>query len=260
MHGNFNNNMNTMISENNVANLLLHLNGEYIFDTVQRYINDRVPYYPVQNPNIVYSIKQSYNALIAQYDIEKEAIEASYDAYRRIINMICYDFALNFIGNEEIDLYSAAYYLYDFLVSNYFNNMVNFFVNFIIRERNSIYNSMNLNDVKKNKDTNTIYCKKFYSDPKIAIISANLEEVISNICVYDIYLDQIIDIVYKNDINVANYLKSIIQSADNNFFRNQYVRFLSPGSDKRATIITSIRLALHQIYAVNNREGAVYVQ
>ena len=252
MNGNLNNNMNSMISENNVASLLLHLNGEYIFDAVQKCISERVTYYPVTNPNIVYSIKQSYLALIAQYDIENEAFEAANESYLRIIQMICSDFALIFnpYQDESIDIYSAAYYIYDFMVSNYYNHMIEFFVNFIGREKNGIYSLMNLNDAKKSKDTNTIYCKKMFSDQKIAIISANLEEVLDNICSFDIDLNQIIDTVYKNDINIAMFLKRIIASADNNFFKNQYVNYLRQGSDKRPTIITSIRLALQKEYSI----------
>ena len=252
MNGNLNNNMNSMISENNVASLLLHLNGNYIFDAVQKSINDRVPYYPVVNPNIVQSIKQSYLALIAQYDIENDAINAANESYMRIIQMICSDFMLIFnpYNDENIDLYSAAYYIYDFTVSNYYNHMVEFFVNFIGRERNGLYNLMNLNDMKRSKDTNTIYCKKMFSDQKIAIISANLEETLNNICCFDITLEQVIDTVYKDNMNIANFLKRIIISADNNFFKNQYASYLSKESDKRPSIITSIRLELQRIYSV----------
>ena len=102
---------------------------------------------------------------------------------------------------------------------------------------------MNLNKVRKNKDSSTVYCKKVLSDPKVAIISANLEDVLNNMIAYDIGLDTIIRTVYTDPV-ISNYLSTLITSNTGLFFKEQYGFFLN--SDKRPTIITNIRYAIQQ--------------
>lgn len=244
MNGNLNNTMNDLMTENDIAVLFLHLSDGYIFDIIQNNIEDRVPYYQTNNPNIVYSLHQSFKNLESQYSLDKDAYHKMNEAYLNIIQILCEKFNISVNINNETDLYTAAFYMYEFLVSNYYDFMVRFFVRFIMNEKNFIYNSMNLNNVRKNKDSSTVYCKKVLSDPKVAIISANLEDVLRNMVAYDISLESIIRTVYAENPIVANYLSGLIVSNTGLFFKEQYGYFLN--SDKRPTIITNIRYAIQQ--------------
>lgn len=243
MNGNLNNAMNDLMTENDIAKLFLHLSDGYIFDIIQNNIDDRVPYVQTHNPNIVYSLNQSFKNIESQYSIDKSYYDKMNETYLSIIQILCGKYNISINLTNETDLYTAAFYMYDFLVSNFYNCMIQFFVKFIMNEKNFIYNSMNLNNVRKNKDSSTVYCKKVLSDPKVAIISANLEDVLNNMIAYDIGLDTIIRTVYTDPV-ISNYLSTLITSNTGLFFKEQYGFFLN--SDKRPTIITNIRYAIQQ--------------
>ena len=254
MNGNLNNTMNDLMTENDIAVLLLHLSDGYVFDIIQNNINDRVPYYQTNNPNVVYSLNQSFKNIESQYSLGKDAYDKINETYLSIIQMLCSQFNICVNITNETDLYTAAFYMYEFLVSDFYNCMIRFFVKFIMNEKNFIYNSMNLNNVRKNKDSSTVYCKKVLSDPKVAIISANLEDVLNNMIAYDISLDSIIRTVYTDPV-VANYISTLISSNTGLFFKEQYGFFLN--SDRRPTIITNIRYAIQQECGVMDNPNIV---
>lgn len=244
MNGNFNNNFDSLESENTIAALLLHLSDSYVFDAIETNIQNRVPFYPMQNANIVYSIRQKFNNIEANYQLDQNAYNEINDVYLRIIDLLCQRFNFTLNPGENLDYYTAAYYLYEFLVCQYHDRMINFFSQFIISEKDFIYKSMGLNDVRKNKDTSTLYCKKVIADPKVAIISANLDNVLNNMIEYDINIGQILHFAYSDNLMVATYLSALI-NPNGNFFKEQYAAFLF--SDKRPIIITNIRIELQKI-------------
>lgn len=246
MNGNLNNTMGDLTTEKDIAVLFLHLDSDYVYDLINNNIDNRVSYYPVtNNPNAVQSLSMTYKNIESQYGLDQQQCEMIAENYRNIIRLLCSRYNLSVaIADDGIDLYTAAYYMYEFLVSSYYEMMIKFFVSFIMGEKNFIYNSMNLIDARKNKDSSTIYCKKILADPKIAIISANLESVLYNMISYDITLDQIINTVYKNNPSVAVYLNSLMSSNTGLFFKEQYGYYLT--SNMGPHIITDIRLRLQQ--------------
>lgn len=247
MNGNINNNLDSFESENTIASLLLHLSDNYIFDTIEQNIQNRVTFYPVQNPNIVYSIRQKFHNIEANYQLDQSAYNEINNTYARIIDLLCRSFNITLNARDNLDIYTTAYFLYEFLVSDYQKRMTNFFVQFIISEKDNLYRSMNLNDVKKNKDTSTLYCKKVIADPKIAIISANLESVLNNMIGFDISIEHILYYAYNDNAILYNYLKDLI-NPNGDFFKEQYGSFLC--SDKKPTIITNIRMELQKACGV----------
>ena len=139
-----------------------------------------------------------------------------------------------------MDLYSAAFYLYDFFVANFNTNLITFFYNYIVRERAEIYDALNLVEFRKNKDSSTIYGKKIYKDIKIAIINANIDRVIQYICGFDIRLSDIFSIVYAQK-DLAYFMSTLVGDAGD-FFNKFYVEILN--SAIRPILITNIRLAI----------------
>lgn len=245
MNGNLNNIMNDLTTEKDIAVLFLHLDSGYVYDLINNNIDNRVSYYPTtNNPNAVQSLSMVYKNIESQYGLDASQVAAIAENYKSIIRLLCTRYNIGANIDENSDLYTAAYYMYEFLVSSFYELMIKFFVSFIMLEKNFIYNSMNLVDARKNKDSSTIYCKKILADPKIAIISANLESVLYNMVSYDISLDQIINIVYKDNPTVANYLNSIMVSNTGLFFKEQYGAYLMGNMGPH--IITTIRMRLQQ--------------
>ena len=71
------------------------------------------------------------------------------------------------------------------------NILVNFFTSFIINNSDSLYKNLNLESLKKSKDSSTIYGKSIYDTPKYILISANLEKVINYISTLDVTINNI---------------------------------------------------------------------
>lgn len=232
-------------TENELAVVLSHYSDQFVFTVIKDAIEYRFERVPIVGlPNVVAAWEQNFKAIVAQYGNIEEVNRVRNETYRQIIDIICKEFGLEFTIDDSIDLYSAAYHLYDFLVSNFTNNMVTLFANFIYKERANLYESLNLSNLKKNRDSSTIYGKKIYKDIKLAVINANIDMVISEVCAMDMPLYNIISIVYGNNSELKRYLISII-SAGPDFFNKAYVSVLN--SDIRPDMITNIRFKLQEI-------------
>lgn len=231
-------------TENEVASVLSHFNTDFIIDIIRQNIlnKDRTMFLPMAN--IVTSYEQNFKDIAVRYPGEIQQISSvRLKTYAEIIDELCHYYNLQFNDNGELDYYSAAFYLYDFLVSNFSSHMCFFFANYIYRERNSIYDAMHLNDLKKNKDTSTTYGKKVYKDVRLAVINANIDRVIANMETFDIPLSTILSIIYP-DKSVVNYIMQII-SPIYDFYNSIYVPCMN--KDTRPILITNIRLLIQQM-------------
>lgn len=234
-------------TENELAEVLSHYSSEFVFSIIDKSMSNRFLTVPsVAIPNVVGAWEQNFKAIIAQYgsDSTMEVARVRSETYREIIDAICKEFNLNFTIDDSVDLYSAAYQLYDLFVCNFAESLTTFFANFIYRERSSLYDSLGLTDMKKNKDSSTIYGKKIYKDIKLAIINANIDMVIREVCAMEFPFHAIISLICGNASELKKYILTIV-SADNTFFQNAYVTALN--SDIRAELITAIRIKLQKL-------------
>jgi len=240
---NSNNSEYAIVTDNEVAQILSHFNNDYVYATVTRSISEKLRPYSMSLPNIVISYEQYYKQATDNYPDVKDAIwEARNGVYEQIIKLLCDAYQLVF--NDTEDLYSSAVYLYDFLVSNFQNNIITFFTNYILKEKNSIYDLLNLGALKRNKDTSTMYSKKIYKHTRLGIICANLERVIDNINNFDIDFNTYVDIVYGYDNrNIAKHIQ-LVTSPINNFFKTYVASCFN--TSMRPVLITSIRLKLQE--------------
>ena len=249
---NANSQMYNVVTENELAEVLSHYSSEFIFSIVDNAMKARYNNVPIAAiPNVVAAWEQNFKAIIETYgsDFAREVYTVRDETYREIIDCICKEFGLNFTIDDSIDLYSAAYHLYDLFVCNFMNSLTSFFANFIYKEKTMLYDSLGLADFKKNKDTSTIYGKKNYKDIKIAIINANIDLVVSEICKMDIPFHLVINHVCTNN-EVKKFIISIV-SSDDEFFTRVYSSMLN--TDIRSDIITSIRFKLQEIVIAHDQ-------
>lgn len=232
-------------TENELAEVLSHYNSDFVFSVVDDAMKKRFQTVPIiAMPNVVAAWEQNFKAIIAQYGeaSTSEVFRVRDETYREIISTICNEFGLNFTVDDTIDLYSAAYHLYNFLVSGFIDSMTSFFANYIYKERSNIYEALRFADLKKNKDSSTIYSKKIFKDIKLAIINANIESVISYVCSMDIPFYNVIQMIFGFNSEMSKYYTTIISSADNDFFNRVYIPVLN--CDIRPEVITGIRLKI----------------
>lgn len=242
-----------VVSENELSVVLSHYNSQFVFDIVSDAIqkrNTNISIIPA--PNIVGSLETNFKTIMEQYnyqDAKDEVMKVRFETYKEIINMICTNCNLSFNFTDATDLYSTAFYMYDFYVSNFSQYLISFFGGFILKERNSIYDKLNLAEMRKNKDSSTIYGKKSYKDIKLAIINANIDAVVYDLMSFDIRLPQIIATVIP-DRNIANFLMNVA-SDNGDFFRVMYGGCLN--GPLHANLISEIRFML-QKYAIAQEE------
>ena len=234
--------------DNRLAGILSQFNDDYIMDVVNDSLADRIRLYNLPRPNVVNAFETVFKELTNGFEMRNEEILATrLRVYSNIINMICNYYSLTFIPSDETDLYSIAYWLYDFLVSNFTENLKNFYAFFLITERDSIYTGLGLADMKKANDGSILlYSKKLFKNPKLASIHCNLEYIISQINNFDISLQTILRYVYQSNPNISSYISSMVSDDTGMFFKNFYQAYVLNSKDS-ADILTYIKLSLQQI-------------
>ena len=239
-------------SENNLTELLAHFDSDFVLNIIEDKISNRV-YVPIQQANIICSFEKNFETMREMFPGDGENINSVRTrVYTDVITMLCTGFNLNFMVDESTDLYTLAYYLYEFLVSDSGPIMINFFASFIINNKDSLYNSLNLETTRKSKDSSTIYNKRIFDDPKYVSISANLEKVLNHIITIDISLDNIIQSTYANP-KIINLLAESISDKGNYF--EQYYCSLLKRPDELPVILTDIRLLLQKL--LTNRSTTI---
>lgn len=229
-----------VVSTKEAASIISRFTPEMVQDTVEEVLQNKYRNYSMTLANIVESIETNYR--LAQSGIPEYSTEVASqrnDTYLQIINMVCSAHQLRYLPKEGEDIYSAAYYIYDFLISKFNLYLINFFVNYINREKNMIYENLEL--AAKRKDASS-YSKKLYknSNSKLATIHANLEYVLENVCVYDIEFDDFLELAYIPDRTISRYLQgSLLDEGD--FFHRIIVQYYK---NNYATLTTQIKFAL----------------
>ena len=237
----------SIIKEGELSTILQRFDNDMIFDVVETNLQNKYRDYSSNLSNVVHSLEQNFKQAKEIYGEDQQILEKQKEIYIQIINQICryYEIQISIASEENINLYSAAFYMYSFFVSDFSRNVTTFFMNYIIREQDGLYNTLVIED-KRIKDTSSSYSKKIYSDnPKLAAIHAHLEEITANICEFEIDLDNYIQTIYFDNKTVGNYLCSIIEEPmPGNTFANFIVPFFQT---YRPIIITDIRLSLQEI-------------
>lgn len=231
-------------TENEISVILSHFETEYVFNIIKDNIENKNKPYQMNMPNIVASFEKYFKELISVHesDIDKANIEkVRTETYQEIVDILCAHYGLQYNYNEIQDIYSLAYYMYDFLVSRYNENLTGFYTNYIINEKNPIYDALQLAEVKKNKDSTTLYNKKMYKNTKLAVINSNLERVINAMGGFDITYETILNTIYTQP--VARFLFNNT-APTHDFFKDIYMNSMT--GITRPILITNIRLEIHR--------------
>ena len=237
--------------ENEIAYVLSKFDDDFVYNTVDESINNIFKYFTFRlMPNIPQGYETNFRCLLIDYpDASQEILQKRNEVYRNILKILCdrYQIAYEDYDDNQFNLVTSVTYMYHLLVSGFISTAMNFFVNYIIKEKDGLYRSLNLDEQKKNKDISTIYSKKVFEDPKLGIICANIETVIKNICEMDIPLNTYISIAYNNE-PIAQYLNNVL-SPTNDFFKT-YIKPIVYG-DNAISFVTEVRLNLLNCNTVN---------
>lgn len=237
-----------IVSDSEIVSTISNFADDMIMDVIYRNAENKFRPYQVYVGNLVTAIENTFKANYENYpQYNIETIQRRTETYSNILSTLCSLHSLSLDLDENTDLYSLTYFLYDFTISKFTINIVNFFANYIIRETNSIYEYLHLSEMKKNKDSSSAYSKKlFKGNSKLATIHANIEIVIDSICGFDIDLPTLI-MVTTNDINITNLISNNINEITS-LFKVLFVPYIKDPR-YRAVIITMVRMRLQEMEA-----------
>lgn len=241
------NNDYTIVSDREIASILNYFTPEMVRNVLDDVLQDKMRSYTTNIGNMVNAYETNFRIALSDYpEFSNDLVKIRDEAFKSIMNQVCGFHNIDWELEVGMDLYTVAFYTYQFLVSDFKRNITRFFSNFILREKDNIYASLNLGEIKKGKDSSSAYSKKVYNgiDNKIITIHANLDYVLTQISGFDIDLNTIIDNTYAGDKNVIALLQNVLADKGN-FYKMFYVGTLN--SSDRAELITAIRLQLQQL-------------
>lgn len=237
-----------IVSDSEIVSIISNFSDDMIMDIISRNVENKFRPYQYYVGNLISAMESVFKSNNENYpQFFAESNQRRNEMYFNILNYLCSLHGLSLNIDENTDLYSLTYFLYDFAISRFTINIINFFANYIVNETNSLYEYLNLSEAKKNKDSTSVYSKKvFKGNSKLATIHANLEVVIDTICGFDIGMETLIGIT-TNDKNITSLLTSNI-SEIHNLFRVLFVPYINDPR-YRAVIITLVRMRLQEMEA-----------
>lgn len=235
----------SVVTNAEVADVIAHFSDEMIMDIVEKNLMNRLSF-TVQKANLVHSLeedfKQSFQLYPAYY---QEFSQKRFDLYSKIIQKICDFYNISCSSTSDTnEIHSRAFYLYSLFVSDFSNYVVRFFTNYIIREKNALYDFMEAELTAKNKDYNALYSKKIYSNNtnhKLVAIHANLDFVVDNICAFDINIESFIRNALYGQPQIIKYLTLVISENNGDLFSQHIVPFVQ---QNKTMILTYLKLSL----------------
>ena len=240
-----------IVTNAEVSYIIAHFSDEMILDILEKNISHE--YENFKKNNLVCALEEDFKKCFDLYpDMGIELTEKRTHIYQLIVNRICqYNGILCEDPANADELFSQAYFLYSFLVSDFSTIVINFFTNYIIAEKNTLYELMENYLSSRNKDFNTAYSKRIYKggNNKLIELHANLNIVIDNICAFDIDFFTFSRYAFSTNPQLYNYLNLMITESCGELFRTQVVPFVM---QNKPNILTMIKLSLQDYAELNS--------
>jgi hypothetical protein len=197
-----------------ISVILSQFDSGYIMDIVEDTLTQIFNNFDViPRPNVVQAFETNFKELYNVYPSDIDNInQCRLESYMSIIDIICKKYNLRFIQPDDLDLYTIAYFLYDFFVSKFNFYLINFYARYIMAEKDNIFTNMNLEAARNNKDMSTTYNRlAFENDEVLSIIAANLPMVLKNLSASTPVPDHVVYYyTYGNNPVVINIFESTI--------------------------------------------------
>ena len=242
--------------DNALTAVLNKFDDNYIMDTILYSIKNRFRLYDQSMPNIIYGYEQEFIEITQGFSSNQDDIaDKRLNTYANIIQTLCDTHNIVFNNSDNVDMYSAASFLYKFLVAEFTGNIITFFTNFLIRERSGIYNSVRGQIELKKNDGSMVYSNKLFKSEKMSFIHANIGYVLNDISEYDIDLYTILDLIYS-DKNISRYIFSLVTD-NGTFFKSFFVPYIMDavtGSELQTMIKLNLQTCASELMEIDTRE------
>ena len=214
-------------AETELAVILSHFDESYIYNVMDDNLNMlNQKFNSVSMPNITNSFEDNFKAIQLHYPEKRdEVLQTRYDTYYQIIEMLAKRFQFEFRPSDDMDIYTVAYYTYDFFLANYHAYIIKFLTHVIGTQCEVLYNALGMEQFKKNKDISTSANKQLYKNQHLAVLCSNIDMVCTYIKDMDFSMEQILNICYDNNYTtVSIFLQHIFPIYD--FYKTYYSTLL----------------------------------
>lgn len=240
----------TITTQGELGVILQNFDPDMIYSVLENNMESKYREYEFNLTNLVISYEYTFKDLTTQYGTDKDILRVRDDTYRLIAGMILKFHNIEMLDTEtELDTFTVSSILYELFVSNFTSYITRFFVTYIYREKDSLYNMLlSIEEDKKLKNNSILYSKKLYEDdPKLAALHAYIPKIIESMCGFNISLHEYIATAYKYEPEKANLLNSLLVNNDY-FYSNHVVPFVKM---HMVRIITDVRLTLQSTLPTN---------
>jgi|GEM_PF-4734161 len=242
-------------NEYNVAEIIQHYDINYILDIISNKVNNINYASTLVEPNIIDVLMETFKMMEENEPGDVENIkQIREDVFINITQFLCNYHTIQFSEPNEMEsLYTASRYLYDFLVCNRVNYMINFFVTYIMNNTDSLAYALNADEAAKARDTTSTYVKRTYTNPKFGIIIPNISTILQLIGTLDISLNDLFTYAYKHP-SIISFLDETYSDNSNTFFNRFY---MGPVRDREIEpiMITNISLALQKLIGDKSQQN-----
>ncbi len=137
-----------------ISMLLKYYNSDILISQIDQKIANRNQF-DLISPNLIDSFENNFNELRKKYPEDINNItDVRERLYIDIINKIQANCGIiDIVDLGGVNIYDLTSVLYSFFISDYVNNIIKLFANFIFTQRTALYNDLNLDQFKKDKDS-----------------------------------------------------------------------------------------------------------
>lgn len=228
-------------AETEIAVILSHFDTNYVYGIMEDKLREvTIKFNPVSTPNLTNSFEDNFKAILLNYpESREEILQTREQSYFEIIAMISNKFNFQFTPTVDMDSYGVSNLLYDFFVSNYHVYLVKFVTKYIINECEVLYNALQMEQFKKDKDVTTLSNKKLYDNSHLAIICSHLNLVIDYMTELDFSMEQILNVIYNNNYTFTSvFLQHVFSRIP--FYTMFYVNMVN-NPEVKADLISAVR-------------------
>jgi hypothetical protein len=235
-----------------IGTILANFDSDNIMHIVDNSILKKFRPFDEPMPNMVDVLERNFIALLQNApDYTEKIKDVRTETYIEIISRIIDYYQLSMTTElEDLDpenIHTIAKFLYDVFISRFTDNMINFFVSYIIDNADNIYSYLkSMDNINRPRD-NGAYAKSNFLEEKFILIHANANMVIYNIAGYDISLNTLFNYFFGPQI--ASYLNSLIEDT-NDIYKYHYAQYIR--SSYGPEVITRIKLELQSRTFQNN--------
>lgn len=239
-----NNYVGSIDTDGAIGSILSNFDSSWIMHTISDSLNMKFRPFEEPMPNFVDILNRNFdmtNAAAPDYKEETERVRT--ESFKEIIETICNYYGLSFTESFDdiypTELYGIAHTLYDIFISRFTDYTIDFFINYIINNSDSIYAYL-LNDETVKKPKEKDIPPGTYIDPKFYLIHSNLNKIILNMASYDISLEVLLS-YFVDPASAARLTQLLHDTGD--IYKFHYVIYLQ---DQRymAQLLTCIKLKL----------------